>query len=114
MDNSDRAQVFLRIDPKLAGISLKLWRFRNLVPDPAHTIVSITNDGQIKGETEPRVVPETELETSRILDLRIHKNMSQECDPDYPSVLPIDEAGNIMGEIGLDFDPELLQQHVDS
>lgn len=84
------------VDPKLVAFSENIWRPGKAVPDPKHVPPTIDKEGGIVGETNPRVVPETEAEVEAGMKNNLWRNMQFPNDPDYPPMLAVDEKGHII------------------
>jgi hypothetical protein len=60
------------------------------------------------GETDPKIMPETEAEKWTILSKTICRIGKINFDPNLPKSLPIDEKGQIVGQVSFEFAPETL------
>lgn len=78
-------------DSQLTALSKNLWKSNGAVID--------TEIIPIQGETDPKIVPETEAEKWTIFSKTICRIKELNFDPDLPKSLPINESGHIVDKI---------------
>ncbi|BAP57591.1 hypothetical protein THII_3294 [Thioploca ingrica] len=87
-------------DSQLTALSKNIWK-------PSIAVID-TEMIPMMRETDPKIMPETEAEKWTSLSKTICRIGNLNFDPDLPKFLPIDEKGQIVGQIGFEFSPETL------
>ena len=93
-----------QVDSQLAALSKNLWK-------PSGAVID-TEMIPIQGETDPKIVPETEVEKWTIFSKTICRIKKLNFDPDLPKSLPINEQGHIVGQVDFEFISETLEARV--
>lgn len=75
-------------DPKLMALSQNLWKPSGAMMDSERI--------SVYGETDPKIVPETEAEKWTGLAKTLCRMKTIHFDPDLPQALPVDEKGQIV------------------
>jgi hypothetical protein len=87
----------LSVDPLIKGLSENIWRPAKFVPDPRHRAPLIEDKG-IAGDTNPPIVPETDVEDKVMLFHQVHHNVRLRA-PEQGPAEELDWCGEI-----IDFD----------
>lgn len=96
----------LQIDPVLKAFYENIWQPVKTGLDENHKPPMINEKGEIIGETNLRIEPETIQELDMGYKANLIRNITPPNDPDSPQMLKIDQTGKIMGLNQIRIDPE--------
>ena len=96
----------LQIDPVLKSFYENIWQPVKAELDESHEAPLINEKGEIIGETNLRIEPETIQELDMGYKANLIRNITPPNDPDSPQMLKIDQTGKIMGLNQIRIDPE--------